>query len=147
MKWNWGYGITAAMLLFVAMMAGYMVWAAREQEELVSKDYYGEEKLYQQHLEQARRAQALPEPPKVAVESGRLAVFVPPAAWSSDASASLRLFRPSDQRADRTFPVRPDQHGSWSVDISGLLRGAYKAQLQWTSAGVEYYLEEPVYLP
>ncbi len=142
MKFNWGTGTAIALGAFIALMVGFMVKASTEQEQLVAEDYYAQELRYQERLDQLNRTGSGQADLQVVGDS--LLVTLSEVAPSV---VLLRLQRPSDERADRSFELRPDDAGRCGVPLTGLLRGLYKAELEWTGPAGIVLVEERIVLP
>lgn len=130
------------MMAFIALMAGFMVKAIQEQEQLVAEDYYAQELRFQERLDKLHRAGT----DRVAfqVEGDSLLI-----AFQGDvpAHATLRLQRPSDERADRAFEVFCRADGRCAVPVTDLLRGMYKAELEWTGPTGTGLVEDRIVVP
>ncbi|MBV6405899.1 MAG: FixH family protein [Flavobacteriales bacterium] len=142
MKLNWGTGTAIALGVFVALMGGFMIKASNEQEQLVAEDYYTQELHYQDRLDKLNRAVHGQAELRVVGDSLLISL-----AGAVPAQAILRLQRPSDERADRSFELRPDAGGRCAVPIAGLLRGLYKAELEWTGPSGVVLVEERIVVP
>ncbi|MBK6627496.1 MAG: FixH family protein [Flavobacteriales bacterium] len=142
MKFSWGTGVTLTMMAFIALMAGFMIKAIQEQEELVAEDYYAQELRYQDRMDKIHRAGV--DRVTFQVEGDSLLI-----AFQGDppARATLRLQRPSDERADRAFEVLCRADGRCAVPVTDLLRGMYKAELEWTGPAGVGLVEERIVVP
>lgn len=130
------------MMAFIALMAGFMIKAIQEQEELVAEDYYAQELRYQDRMDKIHRAGV--DRVTFQVEGDSLLI-----AFQGDppARATLRLQRPSDERADRAFEVLCRADGRCAVPVTDLLRGMYKAELEWTGPAGVGLVEERIVVP
>lgn len=142
MNFSWGTGIMLTMTAFIAMMAGFMVKAIQEQEQLVAEDYYAQELRYQDRLDKLQRAGN----ERVAFHVDGDSLFIA-FRGAVPASATLRLQRPSDERADRAFEVSCRADGHCAVPVNDLLRGLYKAELEWTGPSGTGLVEDRIVVP
>ncbi len=141
---NWGKSIIVAFVLF-ALFIGALVWVCVRQDiSLVSKNYYQDELAYQQQIERMNNAERLKEKPSLKMVNGQLEIRFMYA--DSFERGELKLFRPSDISMDRSFVLQSTIAGIQRLDLSRLPAGMYKARMQWSMSGKEYYLENIIHL-
>jgi hypothetical protein len=58
----------------------------------------------------------------------------------------LKLFRPSDATMDKTFVLAATASPIQIFSTNTLGRGMYRAKIQWTMSGKEFFLEEEILL-
>jgi hypothetical protein len=145
MRFNWGTAITLVYATFATCTAGFVVFAMQHPVELVSDDYYASSLKHDEKRTAIENASRLDRPVLSAI-AGELAVALPPA-QAGDARGELRLYRPSDQSADRTWPLAVAADGSQRISTAGVAAGYWVMQLSWTSGGRAFYLEQAVRIP
>ena len=140
---NWGKSIVLAFILFAVFIGALVTVCLRQDIPLVSANYYEQELRYQEQLDRMNNANQLPERPRIQVvgsaleiEYSRLAEMV---------NGELELFRPSDARLDKHFPIEP-KGTLQRIDLGTMPGGMYKARLKWAADGKEYFLESTIYL-
>lgn len=141
---NWGKSIIVAFVLF-AVFIGALVWVCVRQDiSLVSKNYYQEELAYQQQIERMKNTEELNAKPILQVVNGQLEIrFVD---FNQLEKGVLKLFRPSDSSLDKDFTLPSTTGVMQQLDVTQLPAGMYKARMQWTMNGKEYYLESIIHL-
>ena len=142
MRVNWGTAIAVVYAVFASSTAGFVVFALRHPVQLVSENYYGESLAHDAKraaIENADRLQAT----VLDVDATDIVVSIP-SAHRSDARGDLRLYRPSDVAADRTWALALDVDGRQRFGTHDLARGRWVAQLSWTSGGRRFYREQRV---
>ena len=149
-RWDpWPIGITAFLLVFAGCVAGYIVFALRQQNDLVRADYYEEEIRYQTQMNRINRTRALGLAAAVAsdVSIGELWVRVPLPHLGTMSAGTIQLYRPSDAGRDRTVKLAPSADGRQVVSLAGMEPGLWRARVRWASGGLEYSMEDSLVLP
>ncbi len=144
----WPLGILVAFALFAIGTVGLIVMASFHNPELVSADYYAQELDYQQHLERAGRAQALPDPARVAydIATQTIAITLPPGQAAQHPAGSIQLYRPSAAGQDRRLELKLDATGRQVFSARELSPGLWRVRVTWACAGRDYELEQKVVL-
>jgi hypothetical protein len=139
---HWGVAIAAAYTMFAASTIGFVAFAISRPVDLVSADYYARSLDHDDHVAAIARARALgPTLQCVLSDDGRTLALQLPRDLARAASGRVRLYRPSDGRADRTTPLRLGANGSQQLSLDGLARGRWTLQLEWRANGLTYYHE------
>jgi nitrogen fixation protein FixH len=140
---HWGVAIGGVYTLFAASTIGFVAFAMSRPVDLVSTDYYARSLAHDARVAAAARADALG--PALACrlsEDGRTVVLELPETLARTASGIVRLYRPSDGRADRAVDLRLDAGGRQRIALDELARGRWTLQLEWRANGVAYYHEQ-----
>ncbi len=141
---NWGKWIIVSFVLFAMFIGTLVVVCIREDISLVSKNYYQEELAYQDQIDREKNTEALEGKPVLQLLDN--AVIIHFNQSQNIDGGELLLFRPSDNRYDKNFVLGVNDGGTQSFDVTNLPRGMYKAKLQWSMEGKEYYFEEIINL-
>jgi nitrogen fixation protein FixH len=136
----WPYAIAGYFVVFIAFIAAFSTWAVRQKMDLVNKDYYADEILYQTQIDTAARTIPFNSQIVVDYDTARCAINIhlPAEHARSNASGRIHLYRPSDAQQDRELSLAPDVNGGQSVDASRLQPGLWKVRLQWKAAGENF---------
>jgi len=140
MKRNlWPHAIALYFVVFVSAMATWIVFAVRNDHQLVRKDYYEQELKYQNELESFDRAAG-------AVLVGydpitRLVTVQLP----EDATGTIDFYRPSDVRLDRQLPLST-KGGIQQINVREFDPGLWKVRLTWTAGGAEFRYDQKLVL-
>lgn len=147
MKFTWGTGIFFFMAAFVLLMASFMIRAASNQEELVAENYYEQELAYQQQIDKLNRSAALGDDLRLTSTVDGLLLQFP--AWTSGRSVTgtVRLQRPSDQRADDLLDLVLDGDGHMFIPTALRMKGAYNVAVEWSVEGVSYLHHDRIHIP
>jgi hypothetical protein len=140
----WPLGIFVTFGLFSAGMASVVVIAATHREHLVSDNYYEQELKFQGQIDSAARAQK--SGATIAYDSaGRSVVIALPAAQLAQKfSGVIELYRPSEPKLDRGFPLEPKADGAQTLNVSKLAAGLWLVRAKWNAAGEDYFLEQKI---
>jgi hypothetical protein len=141
----WPFAIIGFFCLAVLFLGSFVVWAMRQHEDLVSADYYEREVRYQQQLDSMNRSHAFAAQVVVTFDPTQQAIIITlPAARQQGTTGRVHLYRPSDSRLDRELPLALNAEGVQRLDATGLSGGLWKVRVKWTTAGQEYFLDQPV---
>jgi hypothetical protein len=144
MKLNFGNWIVVAFILFASFIGTLVTVCVREDVDLVSKDYYQQELVYQDQIQRLNNTSDLKERPEFKIADQRLVVTYDQ--WDNIDKGELKLFCPSNPKMDRNFPLVRSGDPVQSFEVENLQKGMYRARLTWEMGGKEFYIEEVVYI-
>jgi nitrogen fixation protein FixH len=132
--------------VFIAFLAAFVVFAVRQREDLVRRDYYEAEVLYQQQLDRANRGQSVSREVAITYEAAaqRVTIQLPPAQAHLHPTGRINFYRPSDASLDHTTPLVPDANGVQHVNAAQLRPGLWKVHLHWTVNDQEFYFDQTI---
>jgi nitrogen fixation protein FixH len=142
----WPHALMAFFALLFAAMAGVVWIVVHQPSELVSRNYYDQEMLYQGRMEAIRRTQALGRQMSLKSEPGRLIVNLPSDQARRGPVGIVHLFRPADARLDREFKLAIDPSGRQSIDLRDLEAGLWRVRMEWVVGAETFYREEALVL-
>jgi nitrogen fixation protein FixH len=146
-RWHWGVGITLVYVAFATGTVGFVIFAMRQQVDLVSADYYPQSLVHDARMAATARAAALGEAFAVAAAPDARTLAV---TWPQDMrvdTGQITLYRASDARSDRSIPVAPDPRGRQVVALGDIERGAWIVRVDWTAGGETFFAERRIVLP
>lgn len=139
---SWGKGIIIVFILFVIGI-GVMVYKSMSKNvDLVTTNYYEKELKFQEQINKVNNSNSLKEPLKVEITEGGIYLLFP--VNTADVTGEIAFYRPSDARGDFKIPVKPESGGKQFVSTVSLKKGMWKVQVNWNSAGKDYFNEEKV---
>ena len=141
---NWGKWIIVSFLLFAAFIGFLVFICVREDINLVSKNYYKEELVYQKQIDRLNNTNELLEKPVMHLAAGILEIQF--SRFQEVERGEVRLFRPSDIRFDKMFILSESVENARRIDVRDLPKGMYHARMQWFMNGKEYFLEDTISL-
>ncbi|MBC8401319.1 MAG: FixH family protein [Candidatus Marinimicrobia bacterium] len=140
--------LVIVITLFMVLNVAFVIYTHTLSFGLVSENYYADELAYQDQIDRIERTNALPQPVKVKFSpaSGVMVSF-PVLFEPATVEGTIKLFRPSDKRLDRRFPISLNREGVQYIPAANLpVPGLWKVKIFWQSEGIEYYLEEELIL-
>lgn len=141
----WPYAIIAAIVLFMAYIAMFVYKAMKQDVGLVSKDYYEQEIKYQDQIERVRRTQALGDVMlDYNAENKSILLQMPATYRDKSLSGKVTLFRPSDDRMDREYPLQLGRDQSQLLDTEDLESGLWKVRVSFSDGQDSYYTEKSI---
>jgi nitrogen fixation protein FixH len=145
----WPAAIIAFFSLAITGMVTFVIFAARNQMELVRPDYYEEEIRFQQQLDRLNRTQAVKGRMRVAYDwkEKRVTLALPPAHANRATSGRVYFYRPSNAQLDQQVPLAINDQGIQHLDVRSFRAGLWKMRVYWTADQHEYFLDETIVLP
>jgi nitrogen fixation protein FixH len=140
----WPLGILVTFGLFFAGMAGVVVIAATHREHMVNDNYYEQELRYQDQINSVDRTQKSGAAMAYDAGAGFVTIKLPAACVPQQLSGTIQLYRPSEPKLDRIFPLTPDASGTQALDVSKLDAGLWLVRAKWAAGGQDYFLEQKI---
>lgn len=139
----WPYAIIGWFVIFGTAMAVWVVFAVRNDMDLVSADYYDREIRHQQQIDRQARTLPVQSEVKVAYDAAQQRITIAlPAAHAGQARGKINFYRPSDAKLDREAKLSLNAAGTQELDATLLHPGFWKVRVQWTVNGEEYYFDQ-----
>ncbi len=144
MKISWGIKIAVLYLSFVAMI-GFMVFKSMgEKVDLVSKDYYEQELVFQEKIDARKNANLLKEKILVQKEVEGVRITFPASQLVQPIQGEAVFFRSSDSNADVKVKLELNGQGTQIIRYAHFKPGMYTLQLSWQTGNKKFYTEETV---
>ncbi len=145
MKFNWGTGILIFLILFLSACAVFIVFAMRQDVNLVHKDYYEQGVDYSRQMEVNARSVEFKEAIQSGTDETSLWVdFEATLAVSID-SGNLLFFRPSNSRLDLIMPFKKID-SRLIIPKSELFPGRYILKITWYVEQVKYEVDKTIFI-
>jgi len=146
MKFNWGTGILIFLILFLLACGLFITFAMRQDVSLVHEDYYEKGADHsQQMLVDARSAQYKNA---IGTEIKEAALFINIESSLAEKmdSARFHLFRPSDGKYDIQSSFDSSEN-PFIIPGEELISGRYILKVYWTWEGLNYEIDQAVFIP
>ena len=143
MKFNWGTGIFIFLALFLLASAAFIVFAVRQEVNLVHKDYYERGVDYTEQMNVNVRSVKYKNDFSVSIQNDFLQLSIAEALSAQIDSGSVLLFRPSSSKKDIFIPVKKSAR-MIQVSKEDLIHGRYILKFSWFSGGLKYEIDQPV---
>lgn len=147
MRISWGYKIAILYCSFAVFIAVMVVKSSTLHDDLVTKDYYDAEIKYQQRIEQIKKSKALSEPVVIKFEANESRISVDFPDLNTPIEGTALLFRPSDAKQDKLYTLDIAANGDYYIPATGLEKGLWRLEVDWTTKGISYYNEEVLFIP
>mgnify|MGYP001449103035 CR=1 FL=1 len=140
---NFGKWIVVAFVLFTAFIATLVTVCVRQDISLVRPDYYQEELVHQRKMTLIQNTKTLEILPVIAVMENVLTVSFPD--FDKMEKGEIQLLRPSDVKLDQKFSLKAGEQ-TQQFQLATWNKGLYRASIQWTVKGKEFYYERIIVL-
>ena len=145
MKFNWGHGLTIAIIICVGGIL-WLVWlTTRTRPDLVTDEYYPKELVYEQQLQKMRNNNKLAQ--KIVIRIGdSLYVNFPRVVTDPDSiTGQILFYRPSDKMKDFTEKIVLDRNFNVSYPLSRFEEGKYEMTIDWAFSGIPCMQKEVLF--
>jgi hypothetical protein len=140
---NWGKWIIFSFVLFAVFIGTLVTVCMRSEVSLVSVDYYQEELEFQNQITRLENTSALTTKPTIVAGNGFIEIAFD---FTGFEKGELILFRPSDAALDKKFILSATGSEFQQFPTDATDPGMYRARMQWTKKGKEYFYEQVIYL-
>jgi nitrogen fixation protein FixH len=141
MKLNWGTGIVIFLSLFMAALISFVVFAWRQDVNLVYKNYYEKGVDYSARMEVDKRSAAFSEQISFEMLSDSVKILFSENLASAIESGNVMFFRPSDHHKDISLPIVL-RDSIFTISKSNLISGRYIVKISWLTGGIEYEVDK-----
>ena len=143
MKFNWGTGIFIFLAFFVVVLVGFVIFASRQEVNLVHKDYYQKGVDYSEQMKMHQRSRQFAHAFETKTNNNFFIIEIEQTLAAGIDSGSVLLYRPSTYKKDLKILF---EKGATSVSLpkAELIHGRYIAKINWYSNGVLYEIDKPV---
>lgn len=143
MKFTWGTGIFLFLVLFLAACAVFIIFATRQQVNLVHKDYYEKGVDYSEQMKVDERSKPFAQSLTLINGNDFFKVLIDSALMAKLDSGSMYMYRPSNSKNDITLPVNSGNN-LVQFEKSKLINGRYILKFTWYSEGLRYQVNRPL---
>jgi hypothetical protein len=144
MKITWGHKIAGAYILFVAGILFLVFKANKEEFDLVTKDYYGEELKYQQVIDQSENAANLSSPVAVRKTSNEINIRFPEEMRNKKLVVDFYLYYPADAKKDYRKTLVTNEI-EFTQPLPAGAKGMYELKLSWQADSVTYFHKQKLF--
>lgn len=141
---NFGKWIVVAFVVFAGFIATLVTVCVRQDINLVSDDYYKKELRHQEKISYIENANQLQIRPEISIEGSVVKVSF--SDFDKIEKGELMILRPSDNKLDRRFRLQSSPAPVQQFPLSEWSKGLYRASMQWTMEGKEFYIEKVIVL-
>ncbi|HMJ89214.1 MAG TPA: FixH family protein [Candidatus Acidoferrum sp.] len=139
----WPIAIISYFVVFIAAMVVWIVYASRQRMDLVNKDYYAQEILFQQQIDASGRARTAGNVGITYDYAKQLITIQLPDAVNIS-SGAIHFYRPNDAKLDHDVRLALSTAGSQQLDARSLRTGLWKVRITWKSGGEDHYADKSI---
>lgn len=143
---NWGHKIIIVYAIFITGILTLVILSSKENQDLVTEDYYEQELKYQDRINEAASVHALSDTLKYAVLNDELLITLPPEMNNTSVNADVLLYHPADKTADQHKQIT-SMDGSLRMPMVKNTKGWQVVKLSWTARGTKFYAEHKLMIP
>ncbi len=138
-KISWGWGIIASFVVFMSGTAAWVAYAMTSEVDLVRSDYY-EYSLKQDETATAQENARLLGTYLVldTKRPDNNILLQIPAEQATNASGTVKLYRPNSPASDRSLPLKVSENGAMTIPTATLAKGVWKITIDWSASGKSY---------
>jgi len=145
MKLNWGYSIILFFVVFCSLMIGFMIFAFRQTNDLVTDDYYEKGANYTRQMEINSRSAAYQDSIQITeVKQTILARFAKSISGNRD-TVQINFYRPSDKNFDYSVKTLVNAD-SLIIDKKQLHKGHYTVTFNWLIGEKKVQVEKDLFV-
>jgi len=139
MKFTWGHGLMVALGCFMVFILS-LIFFAGDMGEMVTEDYYEKTISYQQDIDAAKRANALPNRPEIIEQAnGFMIRFHEPVE-----KGSVQFLRSNNSDKDIDHPLKLNSRNEMLISSVDLINGEYEVTLRWKENNEDFLVKERV---
>lgn len=143
-RFNWGTGIALTLILF-AMLMGFMVYKATQQDfDLVSENYYADELVYQDIIDQKTNALKLEDKASLSIVGNEVYLILPKDLESKTKSFTVLMYCEQEADNDFSFEQAKTSENRFTVSFQKFSTGKWIAKVKLHCEDVDYYLEPQI---
>ncbi|MDP1803101.1 MAG: FixH family protein [Bacteroidota bacterium] len=138
---SWGTKITILYIGFVILIVSMVYISVNNKSELVSKNYYEQELVYQDRIDAVNNEKKLAVTINYEIVDQFIVLGYLPNEIKKDFKGEVLFFRPSDSTKDLTIDLKFDQEGEQIISKDKLSKGVYKMCISWKNDKKTFYKE------
>ncbi|KAF0236060.1 MAG: FixH family [Prolixibacteraceae bacterium] len=143
MKFNWGTGILIFLILFLLACAAFIIFAMRQDVNLVHKDYYEKGVDHTDKMNVDARSTQFGDKIQIDYANEYLLIRFEESLVANIDSGKVLMYRPSSSKQDVFFPMTFSEN-TLKIPKQNLISGRYILKLSWYSEGLKYDIDKPL---
>lgn len=141
-KFNWGTGILLFILLFLAAMAVFLVFASKQEFNLVEDNYYEKAVNYQQHIDKMNNTASLSSKIQIVQDEKYIKLVFPSDFKDKTLEGTIQFYFAANEKNDLKTTIATDSVLTQIIPSSSLTPGKYTVKIDWKSDNKVFYFEE-----
>lgn len=142
MKFNFGTGIAVFLVLFLTAVIGFVIFAHRQDVNLVHDNYYEKGADHTRQMQKNARSAAFSDQIDLSDDGNFIRIVFQPGLASTIKSGEVTFFRPSDHMKDVSMPI--ELRGNVFIgNKEKLVPGRYIVKVTWQAGDLDYEVDKP----
>lgn len=145
-KLHWGWAVVIALasfMLFISIIVFQLLFKKEYDHELVSKNYYKDELLYQLEVDKLENAKKLPQDLSLIVQDGRLTLVFPEGMNYNTIQGTVYFQYVIEEQHDFELVLSPSS-ALFLIDSKQLIKGLWYVTVDWNYQGVSYLYKDKI---
>ncbi|MCA1761406.1 MAG: FixH family protein [Cryomorphaceae bacterium] len=145
MKLNWGHKIAIVYTLFAGFMVFMVILSMQEDHELVTEDYYQQEKMVQTRIDGNANLNASPMELDILSREGNILLAFKGLGESELLEGKVNLYKPDNAALDESHPLIIDENAEMHILPKGSA-GLYRVSVSFEINGATFYKTKDISL-
>ncbi len=142
MRFNFGTGIVIFMLLFMTALIAFVIFAHRQDVNLVHDNYYEKGVEHTRQMQIAERSAVYYGAIEINDDGNFIHIVFPAGLAHTMQNGNVLYFRPSDHLKDTSEPL--NLKGNVFIGTKeNLIPGRYIIKITWQINGLDYEVDKP----
>lgn len=144
MTFNWGHKLTIFICAFAGMIILLVYKCTQTNFDLVTKEYYKDELVYQQVIDGTNLANSLSAKTIVTQNDSYISIQFPEEMKGKSLTGTASFYCPADARRDKKIALSVNAAALQQIGKQQFLPGRYIVKLSWNADGKQYYSESSI---
>ncbi len=142
-KINWGAKIALLYIAFVLFILTLVIASTTKDFQLVTKDYYQQELVYNDRINEMKQAAKLTHPLEINYQANNEELSIKFPEMASPEQGNIWLYRPSNAKHDQVYPIDLNSTDRTQViQTQQLAQGLWRIKVQWQANQQSYFVEK-----
>lgn len=146
MKFNWGTGIVIALTLFASGILYVVYRSVSEKVELVTEDYYSQELVYQDRIDEIARGKAAGEVVIRRKAEDTIEIELPEKVSGDAGTYSIHFYKPDNSNLDFVEEIKLKGGQRLMVIERNVIPGKWLVKISGMTNQISYYWEVNTFL-
>ncbi|MDX5326716.1 MAG: FixH family protein [Bacteroidota bacterium] len=146
MKFNWGTGIVIALTLFASGILYVVYRSVSEKVELVTEDYYSQELVYQDRIDEIARGKAAGEVVIRRKAEDTIEIELPEKISGDAGTYSIHFYKPDNSNLDFVEEIKLEGGQRLMVIERNVIPGKWLVKISGMTNQISYYWEVNTFL-
>ncbi|MCK9414677.1 MAG: FixH family protein [Prolixibacteraceae bacterium] len=142
-KLNWGNGLIIFFLIFFIWVFSFVFFAMRQNNDLVSDDYYQKGAKYTDQIHINQRSLTYQDSIQITTAGNQVQIELAKGLVKSAGSVQVYFFRSSDKTKDLRLNFKSAE-SPFLIDKTQLMHGRYQVYLTWSLKKENYSITKIV---